>query len=370
MKYYIITGEASGDLHGSNLVKEIKKLDNEATVRCWGGDRMQEQGAQVVKHIRDLAIMGFVEVLKNLRTIFRNIDFCKKDIAEYKPDVIIFVDYPGFNLRIAKFAKQNGFKTVYYISPQLWAWKESRVKIIRKYIDRMIVIFPFEKAFYAKHNITAHYVGHPLLDELQNFGSFDQNSWMKEHNLPEKPIIALLPGSRKQEIVKMLPIFLQVVPHFNDFQFIIAGAPSIDLSLYLDLMAQNSVKVIFDQTYNILQASQAALVTSGTATLETALFKTPEVVCYKTGKFTFAIAKRIVNVKFISIVNLIMDRLIVTELLQEELNAKNLVSKINELIFNPEIRKKTMEDMIELRNKLGNKGASEKAALLISEIVK
>lgn len=361
MKYYIIAGEASGDLHAANLMKEIKLLQPNSEFRAWGGDLMQEQGATLVKHYRDLAFMGFIEVITNLKTILKNIDFCKQDIAEYQPDAVIFIDYPGFNLRIAEYVKKIGTKTIYYISPQIWAWKESRVHKIKKYIDKMLVILPFEKEFYVKHNYEVSYVGHPLLDAISEIPE-DFKVFTSQNNLSEKSIIALLPGSRKQEINTMLPIMLSVVNDFKEYQFVIAGAPSQEKSFYEPFVNKYpNVHLAQNQTYDLLRHSKAALVTSGTATLETALFKVPEVVCYKGSVVSYLIAKQLVKVKYISLVNLIMDRELVKELIQSELNKKNLKAELSKLLSD-DYRNSLLSAYQELIQKLGGKGASQKAA--------
>ena len=325
MKYYIIAGEASGDLHASNLMKALKEVDANAEFRFWGGDLMEMQGGTLVKHYKELAFMGFSEVIMNLRTIFKNISFCKEDISEYKPDVIIFIDYPGFNMRIAEWAKKEGYKTHYYISPQIWAWKENRIKKIKRDVDEMYVILPFEKDFYTeKHNFPVHFVGHPLLDAIENRPPVDAESFKRNHDLDDRPVIALLPGSRKQEIEKMLKVMLSITSDFQDYQFVIAGAPSQDEEFYHTFMKKSNIKLIMNKTYDVLGISHAALVTSGTATLETALFKVPEVVCYKGSFISYNIAKRIIDLDYISLVNLIMDREVVKELIQNEFNTKNL----------------------------------------------
>jgi len=370
MKYYIIAGEASGDIHAANLIKEIKLLDNQSQFRVWGGDKMQEQGAVLVKHYRQLAFMGFYEVIANLRTIIRNLKFCKQDILDYQPDALILVDYPGFNLRIAGFAHQKGFKVFYYISPQIWAWKQSRVKKIRKFVDRMYVILPFEKDFYANHNVEVDYVGHPLLDVIENEKSNLPKAvkFRSLNGLNEKPIIALLPGSRKQEISKILPEMLSVSPFYPDYQFIIAGAPAIEMDYYHQFIDKSSLKVIYHQTHALLQNAAAALVTSGTATLETALMNVPEVVCYKGNWLSFQIAKRIVNVKYISLVNLIADKPVVTELVQDKLNTSSLKGELEKILVD-ENRNRIFRDYAQLRELLGNKGASGLAAgLMISRL--
>jgi len=365
MKYYIIAGEASGDLHASNLMKSLKELDPKAEFRFWGGDLMQEVGGTLVKHYRDLAFMGFAEVLMNLRTIFKNIKLCKTDIEAYKPDVIVFVDYPGFNFRIAKWAKEKGFKTHYYISPQLWAWKENRIKAVKRDVDEMYVILPFEKSFYEeKHDYPVHFVGHPLLDAIKAFETPKFEVFTAEHQLSNKPIIALLPGSRKQEISKMLEVMLSVVDDFPDYQFVIAGAPGQEASFYKQYSKKKQVSFIQNRTYQLLSLSTAALVTSGTATLETALFKVPEVVCYKGNYISYLIAKQIITLKFISLVNLIMDREVVKELIQNEFNTTNLKAELKK-ILDDDHRKTIFNDYYELEQKLGEAGASQKTAKLI-----
>ncbi|ROI01120.1 MULTISPECIES: lipid-A-disaccharide synthase [unclassified Chryseobacterium] len=367
MKYYIIAGEASGDLHGSNLMKALKQKDPDAEFRFWGGDLMKAQGGTLVKHYRDLAFMGFLEVIMNLRTILNNIKFCKEDIRKNRPDVLILVDYPGFNLRIARFAKELGIKVVYYISPQLWAWKEGRVEIIKKYVDEMMVILPFEEDFYRKHGVHSHFVGHPLLDAISDLQEINPETFKKENGFNEKEIIALLPGSREQEVEKMLEIMLSVRPHFNNYQFVIAGAPSLPKEFYQKYVDDN-VHFVSNRTYDLLRCSKAALVTSGTATLETALLNVPEVVCYRGSQISYAIAKRLVkNINYISLVNLIMDREVVKELIQSDLNTKNLVDELNK-ILSGEKRDQVLNDYRLLREKLGGKGASAHAADVILKV--
>lgn len=361
MKYYIIAGEASGDLHGSNLMKELKKLDSNAEFRFWGGDLMKEQGGKLVRHYRDLAFMGFAEVISNLSTILGNIQFCKKDIAAYQPDCVIFIDYPGFNLRIAKFVHSLKIKTFYYISPQIWAWKTGRVKIIKKYIKQMFVILPFEKDFYAQYDYPVEFVGHPLLDALDGLPDFDLEKFKQKNQLDDRKIIALLPGSRKQEIKIKLPLMLSIERDFPEYQFVIAGAPSQEKDFY-QKVANRNLKIIFGQTYDLLRSSEAALVTSGTATLETALLNIPEVVCYKGSRISFEIGKRLVKyVKFISLVNLIMDKEVVKELIQNDLTEKNLKSELSQLLSGSK-RNKILDDYKELQKKLGGTGASKRTA--------
>ena len=367
MKYYIIAGEASGDLHGSNLMKSLKQKDPDAEFRFWGGDLMTAQGGILVKHYRDLAFMGFLEVAMNLRTILNNIKICKEDIKNHKPDVLILVDYPGFNLRIAKFAKELGIRVVYYISPQLWAWKEGRVETIKKYVDEMMVILPFEEDFYKKHGVHSHFVGHPLLDAISNLQKIDTENFKSENGLNEKEIIALLPGSRKQEVEKMLEIMLSVRPYFKEYQFVIAGAPSLPKEFYQKYV-DDTVHFVSNKTYDLLRSSKAALVTSGTATLETALLNIPEVVCYRGSKISYAIAKRLVkNIKYISLVNLIMDREVVRELIQNDLNTKNLVEELRK-ILKGEKRAQVLQDYEFLKEKLGGSGASDHAAEVILKV--
>jgi lipid-A-disaccharide synthase len=362
MKYYLIAGEASGDLHGSNLMKELILQDPDAIFRFWGGDLMKRVGGEMVKHYQELAFMGFVEVLFNLRTIFKNIALCKKDIQEYEPDVIIFLDYPGFNLRIAKWAKKNNFKTHYYISPQIWAWKEGRIKRIKRDVDAMYVILPFEKDFYEKkHVFPVRFVGHPLIDAINNRSQVDPNNFRKENGLDHRPIIAILPGSRKQEINKMLKVMISIVKHYPDYQFVIAGAPGQESGIYHPYITQKNVKLLQNMTYDLLSLSYAALVTSGTATLETALFKVPQVVCYKGSRVSYEIAKRVINLKFISLVNLILDREVVTELIQNKFNKKALKKELDRILDDYH-RAVLFLDYYDLEKKLGGKGASKKVA--------
>ena len=365
MKYYIIAGEASGDLHAANLINEIKKKDPSAEIRCWGGDLMEAAGAKLVKHYRELAFMGFFEVILNLSTILKNISFCKKDITEFNPDTIVFIDYPGFNMRIAKWAKPLGFKIHYYISPQIWAWKENRVKAIKRDVDYMHVILPFEKDFYEKkHGFPVNFVGHPLIDAISKHPKTDNNTFRAEFNLDKRPIIALLPGSRKQEITKMLNTMLQLPEQYPNFQFVIAGAPSQDPAFYESMITTDNVKLISNRTYDILSLAHSALVTSGTATLETALFKIPQVVCYKGNAISYAIAKRIIKLKYISLVNLIMDKPIVKELIQNEFTAKNLKKEFDQ-ITEKQHRASMFAEYYDLEQTLGGTGASINTANLI-----
>ena len=360
-KYYIIAGEASGDLHGANLIKEIKKLDSNAAFRCWGGDLMEEEGVELVKHYRDLAFMGFLEVIRNIRTILRNMKFSKKDILDYKPDAVIFIDYPGFNLRIAEFVHQNKIPTLYYVSPQVWAWKQSRVEKIKKVVDKMFVILPFEKDFYKKFDYDVSFVGHPLIDAIEQFKekAISKQAFCEKYGLNEKPIIALLPGSRSQEIEKKLPIMLSVVLKYEEYQFVIAGAPSRSNEYYAPFLAKENVHVVVNDTYNLLNTSHAALVTSGTATLETALFKVPQVVCYKSSAFSYRIAKLLIGkrIKFISLVNLIVGKEIVKELIQSKLTEINLKKELG-VILSTEGRENMVKEYQLLEDKCGGTGAS------------
>ncbi|MBI1783148.1 MAG: lipid-A-disaccharide synthase [Sphingobacteriales bacterium] len=363
MKYYIIAGEASGDLHGSNLIKELKKLDAQALIRCWGGDKMQEQGGELVKHYRDLAFMGFVEVITNLKTILNNLKFCKEDILQFKPDAVVLIDYPGFNLRIAEWAKQQGIKVIYYISPQVWAWKENRVKKMKQCIDKMIVILPFEKDYYRdKWNWEVEYVGHPLVEVVDSWRLTVDSKLQITNYKPQT--IALLPGSRKQEILKKLPVMLEVSKSFPSYQFVVAKAPGVEESFYDELLKPYpNVCYVSGKTYDLLMQSKAALVTSGTATLETALFGIPEVVCYKGNPVSYQIARRLITIKYISLVNLIMDKEVVKELIQNDLTVTNLQHELNELLNNPQHIAQVKEDYRQLKEKLQQGGnASAKAA--------
>ena len=369
MKYYIVAGEASGDLHGANLMKEIFKQDSDADIRFWGGDLMKEVGGTLVSHYKERAFMGFIEVIMNLRKIFGFIKFCKEDIEAFNPDVIVFIDNSGFNLRIAKWAKEKGFRTNYYISPQVWASRASRVEAIKRDVDQMFVILPFEKEFYNKYDYSVEFVGHPLIDGIADRPQVDERVFRKEHNLGEKEIIALLPGSRKQEITKMLSTMLLMVDKFPDYQFVIAGAPSQSESFYKDFISNKNVKFINNKTYDLLSVSHAALVTSGTATLETALFKVPQVVCYKGSWLSYQIAKRIITLKYISLVNLIMDKEVVTELIQNDFNKQKLEQELQSILTGQK-REELFADYFDLENKLGGKGASSKTAELIIEGLK
>ena len=369
MKYYIIAGEASGDLHGANLMKELYKVDVQADIRFWGGDLMQNVGGTLVSHYKERAFMGFFEVIKNLSKVLGFMKFCKSDIAKFKPDVLIFIDNSGFNLRIAKWAKLQGFKTNYYISPQVWASRAGRVKDIKRDVDKMFVILPFEAAFYKKYDYEVSFVGHPLIDAIADREQTDVLSFRDEHQLGNKPIIALLPGSRKQEITKMLSVMLSLVDDFSEYQFVIAGAPSQDFSFYQQIIGSREVRFINNKTYDLLSVSYAALVASGTATLETALFKVPQVVCYKGGTISYQIAKRIITLKFISLVNLIMDKEIVIELIQNNFTKEKLIVELRK-ILDPKNRERLFLAYFELEQILGGKGASKKVAKAIYKNIK
>lgn len=364
MKYYILAGEASGDLHGSNLMKALFEKDANAEIRFWGGDLMQDTGGTLVKHYKERAFMGFYEVIKNLSSILGLIKFCKQDILNFNPDKIIFIDNSGFNLRIAKWAKANNFYTIYYISPQVWASRSGRVKDIKRDIDEMYVVLPFVKDFYKKFDYNVNFVGHPLLDAIADRPQVNEDTFRTEHKLSNKPIIALLPGSRKQEITKMLAVMLKMADKFTEYEFVIAGAPSQDFEFYKQFIKQENVRFINNKTYDLLSVSYAALVTSGTATLETALFKVPEVVCYKGSWISYQIIKRLINVKFISLVNLIMDKEVVKELIQNDFNEKNLEIELYKILESNK-REELFLNYFKLEEELGGKGASKKVAEFI-----
>ena len=369
MKYYVIAGEASGDLLGSHLMREIKNLDPQADFCCWGGDLMEAEGGQINKHYKDLAFMGFWEVATHLRTILKNLQVCKLEILLYEPDVIILIDYPGFNMRIAEFARENNIRVVYYVSPQIWAWKKKRIHKIIRDVDTLLTILPFEKEIYARHGYEAHYVGHPLLDVITPEVLEDKTSNFRlKHNINNvKPIIAILPGSRTQEIKRILPVMLHVIEQFPDCQFVISKVKWLPQSLYDKYLKNKSVKIIEGDTYEILKNAKAALVTSGTATLETAILNIPQVVCYKTSALSYAIARVLVgkSIRFISLVNLIANKQIVSELLQSECNASAISKELSQLLNDSETISKMDADYKELRQILGNSGASRRAAELV-----
>ncbi len=355
--YYFIVGEASGDLHASNLIKELVKLDEKASFKGFGGERMQKQGLELTKHYNEMAFMGFWEVIKNLSAIRRNFKQAKKELLEFNTNVLVLVDYPGFNMRMASFAKQHGIKVVYYITPQVWAWKESRVKKLKSDVDLLLPILPFEQAFFAKHNIDSTFVGHPLLDAFKDVDSRSVES--------DKPIIALLPGSRKQEIGASLPIMMKVVESFENYQFIIAGAPSISLEFYRKITGDSYIPILSNQTHALLKESKVAIVTSGTATLEAAILKVPQVVCYKTSAFSYFFGKLLVKVKFISLVNLIANKAVVKELIQDDFNTENLVKEL-QFLLDKKNTLKIIDDYNEIIDNLGSEGASKRAAKAIS----
>jgi len=361
MKYYVIAGEASGDMHAANLMKALQRHDSNAAFRFWGGDLMQEvAGTAPVKHYKELAFMGFAEVVANLPVILRNIRFCKNDILSYNPDAVIFIDYPGFNLRIAEFAHNEGFKTIYYISPQIWAWKESRIKKIKRNIDRMLVILPFEEQFYAGHNYKAFFTGHPLLEEIEPVNDPDANP----------PVIALAPGSRKQEVERMLPVMLDAASAFKGYKIVIAASSHLPAQLYNDITGERDVEIQVNAMRKVISGAEAALVTSGTATLETALLGIPQVVCYKAGNISYQIAKRLVKIDYISLVNLIMEREVVKELIQNEMKADNVKKELEAVLKGGEKRERIIEDYRKIPAKLGGKGASDRGAAVITDFLK
>lgn len=371
MNYFIIAGEASGDLHASNLIKYLKKFDPDSAFYGWGGDLMKEQGVQITKHIRELAFMGLVEVIANLRTIKRNFHACKKDIVSSNPDVLILVDYPGFNLRIARWAKSIGLKVFYYISPTVWAWHQSRTELVRKYVDKMFTIIPFEKSFYKRFNIDVEYEGHPLLDAVEDYrkSKISRETFCLKNKLDLKPIIAIVPGSRKQEIRRKLPVMLSVIDYFPDYQFVITGAPSIEKEYYDGFLGDLKIPVLFNQTYDVLEFSHSAIITSGTASVETALFNIPQVVCYKTAALTFILAKLLVKVKYISLVNLILNRPAICELIQNDLNHDNLLIELK-AINEGSKRDDILKNYSEFNKLLGGPGASQRTARKMVELLK
>ncbi|WP_435355146.1 lipid-A-disaccharide synthase [Emticicia sp. SJ17W-69] len=366
MKYFIIAGERSGDLHGSNLIKAIKRADNSALIRAWGGDYMQEAGAEISKHYRELAFMGFIEVLLNLPKILGFITECKNSITQFQPDAIILIDYAGFNMRIAKWAKKEGYKVYYYISPKVWAWNQNRAWALKKSIDKLFVIFPFEVEFFKKYNYEVEFVGNPLFDAIASFKPNPQ--FLEANGLEQKKIIALLPGSRKQEVEKMLELMVSIKEQFIDYQFVIAGVSNLSKEFYQKFLNKN-ISIIFDQTYDLLTHSTAALVTSGTATLETALFNVPQVVCYKSSWISYKIAKQLIKVPFISLVNLVAQKEVVKELIQDELNSENLASELKNILPNSVFRQYQMLDYKIIKENLGTIGASEKTGKRIVELL-
>ena len=377
MRYYLIAGEASGDLHGSNLIRELRVQDSDAQFRFFGGDLMAAQaGVPPVKHYREMAFMGFIKVLMNLRAISRNMEKCKTDIVDFKPDVVILIDFAGFNLRIAEFAKSIGLKTVFYISPKIWAWKTSRIKKIKKYIDKMLTILPFETEFYAGFDYQVEYVGNPLLDAIEEFKATDHQTeadFRKSNNLSDRPIIGLLAGSRKQELDFMLPVMIEVSRQFPEYQFVISGAPGLDRSYYTKVAgADCTLPIVFGQTYNLLKFSRAALVTSGTATLETALFGVPEAVLYKimAPNFLYRIGRKILKAKWISLANLIMRREIIRELVQMDCNPKTVAAELQKILDDEQYNAEFQRNYAELRQRMGSAGASQRAAKAVIEFLK
>lgn len=368
MKYYLIAGEASGDLHGANLMREIKYQDANAEFRFFGGDLMQAQGGYLVKHYRDMAYMGFVEVALHLRSIMRNMKQCKQDILDFAPDIVILIDFAGFNLRIANFAKQHQIKTCFYIAPKVWAWNQGRVKKIQQSVDRLLCILPFEVDFFIKNGIDAHYVGNPILDAIASHSS--NPNFRVQNKLDARPIVALLPGSRAMEIERLLPDMLHMATLFPQYQFVIAGAPAFDVAHYQSYMQGKSYPLVTGQTYDLLQNAAFALVTSGTATLETALFRVPQLVLYKMNTFTYAIAKRLVKVPYISLVNLIAEKAVVKEFIQDDCHSLNLQISLQELMQQKDTYQEMQRDYEMLANKMGQVGASRHAALKIMEMFK
>lgn len=373
MKYYIVAGEASGDLHGSNLMKALKERDGEADFRFWGGDLMQSVGGELIKHYKEMAFMGFFEVATHLRQVLNNIKVCEVDILLYEPDVLILIDYPGFNLRIAEFAHEHGIKVIYYISPQVWAWKKNRIHKIKRCVDEMIVILPFEKEFYEKHQVPVHFVGHPLLDAIDKDirKSEAVTDFRQRNNLDEREIVAILPGSRKQEIDKMLPVMLEVATQYLQYQFIVSGVNWQPQTLYEKYLKKTNIKIVYDQTYPLLLNAKSALVTSGTATLETALLGTPQVVCYKGSAISYIIAKHLIKgISYISLVNLILDKPAVVELIQYDMNAKRLSEEFEKITFDEQNIQRMKADYANLHHLLADSHASANAAEVITKFTK
>lgn len=357
MKYYIIAGEASGDLHGSNLMLAIRGFDHNAQFRVWGGDKMQTAGGVVVKHIKELAFMGFWEVIKNLFTILKYIHFCKKDIAQWQPDIVVLIDYPGFNFKLLPFLKSQNFKVLWYIAPQVWAWKENRTKLLKKYVDELLVILPFEVEFFKKWKMDVTFVGHPLLDTLP------QN----KTNEQARKTIALLPGSRKQEIEKMLPLYVAVSKYFSEYEFLVAGMSIHGEAYYRSYLEGSNCHLKMDATYSILSQACAAVATSGTATTETALFNVPQVVCYKASRLSYVIGKLLVKIPFISVVNLVSEKKVVSELIQHDANTQKLKQELA-LILQADVSANMLHDYAVFKEKLGGSGASKRAAKIVFDL--
>lgn len=368
MKYYIIAGEKSGDLHGSNLIKALKSEDQEAEIRCWGGDEMKKAGGDLVVHYKEIAFMGFWEVFVNLFTVLKYLAYCKKDIAKFNPDVIILIDYAGFNMKIAKFGKENGFRTFYYISPKVWAWNQSRALKIKKYVDRMFVILPFETTFFNRYDYKVDYVGNPLFDAINAY-EVDEG-FLQNNDLTEKPVIAILPGSRKQEIQNMLSVMLEIADDFQDFTFVVAGVDNVPEVFYEQVKAHPHVRIVFNNTYNLLANAHAAVVTSGTATLETALFNVPQVVCYKTSAVSYKIAKSLIKVDYISLVNLIAAKEVVKELIQDQMNTASVSRELKKIVEDTPERVEMLKEYEQLRTIMGNEKASQNTARLIIKYLK
>lgn len=370
MKYYIVAGEPSGDLHASKLIEQIKIVNPNAKFRAWGGDLIKKQNIELDKHIKDLSFMGFVEVLLNIFTILRNFRECKINITDFNPDAIIFVDYPGFNLRMAKWAKKNGYKVLYFISPTVWAWDTKRVYTVKKYVDKMYVILPFEKEFYKKFDVDVEYFGNPIVETIKNYKKPEFDEFCKTNNLSGKPIVALLPGSRKQEITRMLPVMIKSAMSFNQFEFVVAGSNNVNKEVYEKIIQGYNIKVIYNQTYDILALSKAGVVTSGTATLEAALFNVPQVVCYKGGSISVFIAKMVAKVKYISLVNLILNKPAVKELIQKDFNNITLLKELNLLLLYNNYYSQTVKDYKTLLQILGDYKTYNRIAVHINNNIK
>ncbi len=370
MKYYFIAGEASGDLHASNLIQELVKVDKQAIVQGFGGELMESAGMKLTRHYREMAFMGFIPVLMNLKTIKKNFKTCEKDILDFKPDVLILVDYPGFNLRIAEFAKKHGIKVYYYISPKIWAWKKYRIKKIRAFVDEVFTILPFETEFYQKLNYEVNYVGNPVLDSVKaKLKPTDFEGFIFENKLTNKPIIALLPGSRLQEIRSLLPRMLEAASSFSDYQLVVTTAPNIDKSVYDQLLEGHDATLIFDKTYQVIQHADAVVLASGTISLEAGVIKTPQIVCYRMagGFLFFWIGKKVLKIDWVSLVNLILGKEAVKELLQHHCSVKNIRYELSLILNDENYRKQIENDYEELHQKLGESGASRRAASLIFE---
>jgi lipid-A-disaccharide synthase len=368
MKYFIIAGERSGDLHASNLIKSLSQEDPTAEFFCWGGEMMEEAGGKLLKHYNTISFMGFAEVIANLGKIFKALKACKGDILQISPDVIILVDFAGFNMKIAKFGKAKGYKVFYYITPKIWAWNQDRAYKLKKLVDRLYVILPFEVSFFQKYNMEAHYVGNPVLDAVSSF--VPDANFLLNHGIPEKPLIAILPGSRLQEVNSVLNELLLVIPHFKNYHFIVAGVKNLPEKCYENVLKQENVSLIFDQTYDLLSLAKAAVVTSGTATLETALFNVPQVVVYKANKLTYQIVKRLIRVKYISLVNLIVDKLVVKELIQDDLTSERVGEELKLLLEDADYRSGVLDAYQNMAQILGEKGASQTAAKLMMRHLK